>query len=81
MISLPRSLFIISMTASSRIDESISILIATGLTWEGHDLLDDCRNETVWHKAKEKLLSVGGAVPISVFKTLLIEILKSQIGI
>jgi hypothetical protein len=56
-------------------------VIATGLTWEGHDFLDACQDEAFWHKAKEKLLSVGGAVPIGVFKALLIEILKSYIWI
>jgi len=51
------------------------------LTWAGHDFLDACRDEGIWVKAKEKLKSIGGEVPIEVFKVLLIEIMKKQLGV
>jgi len=53
--------------------------IPTCLTWQGHEFLDACRNESVWTKAKEKIKSIGGEVPLDVLKTVLIEILKAQI--
>jgi hypothetical protein len=55
------------------------VAIPTGLTWQGHDFLDACRDEGVWAKAKEKLKSLGGEVPLEVVKTVLIEIMKKQV--
>ena len=40
-----------------------------GLTWEGHEFLDDARNDTVWAKAKER---AGGT-----FKTVSFEMVKA----
>ncbi|MGA3169662.1 MAG: DUF2513 domain-containing protein [Chthoniobacteraceae bacterium] len=44
------------------------------LTWEGHDFLDAARNETVWNKAKEKVLKPG----ISWTFSILLEYLKAE---
>lgn len=55
------------------------VAIPTGLTWAGHDFLDACRDEGIWIKAKEKLKSLGGEVPLEVIKTVLIEIMKKQV--
>lgn len=49
------------------------------MTWEGHDFLDACRNEGIWIKVKEKLKTVGEEVPLSVVKTLLIELISKQV--
>jgi hypothetical protein len=51
------------------------------LTWSGYDFLDACRDEGIWVKAKETLKSIGGDAPIEVFKALLIEIMKKQLGL
>ena len=56
-----------------------NIAIPDQLTWQGHDFLDACRNESVWNKAKEKLKSIGGDVPLSVVQSLLIEIISKQV--
>jgi len=53
--------------------------IPTCLTWQGHEFLDACRNEGVWVKAKEKIKSIGGEVPLDVLKTVLVEIIKAQV--
>ena len=50
------------------------------LNWNGQEFLDACRNEGIWVKAKEKLKSIGGDAPIEVFKALIIEIMKKQLG-
>ena len=31
----------------------------TGLTWSGHELLDNIRNDTIWNAVKEKTKKVG----------------------
>lgn len=31
-----------------------------GLTWSGHNLLDNIRNDTVWNAVKQKATKVGG---------------------
>ncbi|MCB0713371.1 MAG: DUF2513 domain-containing protein [Ignavibacteriae bacterium] len=51
------------------------------LTMEGHDLLDDIRDPSVFKKLKDKVNSVGGQVSLHVFKTLAAETFKSAIGL
>jgi len=58
-----------------------NIAIPGPLTWNGHEFLDAARNEGVWSKAKEKLKSIGGDVPLDVVKAVLIEITKRQLGL
>ena len=40
-----------------------SLMNATiiGLSWQGHQLLDNVRNDTVWNAVKSKALKLGGA--------------------
>lgn len=56
-----------------------SAYVIFGMTWDGHDFLDACRNEGIWEKAKEKLRTIGNDVPIEVIKAVLIEIMKKQL--
>lgn len=44
------------------------------LTWAGHDFLDAARNETIWNKAKEKILKPS----VSWTFTILLEYLKIE---
>lgn len=59
------------------------IYMITGLTWAGHDFLDDIRNESVWAGVKETLKRFGGDASLEVIKSLAaqaaIEFLKSPI--
>ena len=55
------------------------VAIPTALTWQGHEFLDACRNESIWNKAKEKLQSLGGNVPFDVMKAVLIDIMRKQV--
>ena len=48
--------------------------VITRLTWAGHDFLDAARNDTVWNKAKEKMLKPG----ISWTFSMLAEFLKAE---
>lgn len=45
----------------------------TSLTWEGHELLDTIRNETVWKKTKEEIVSKGASVSLDMLKALAIN--------
>ena len=51
------------------------------LTWQGHDFLEAARSDTVWRKAKAKLLEVGGSASLEIFKAVLLQITKAQLGL
>jgi len=51
------------------------------LTWQGHEFLDAARNDSVWQKAKDTVLSKAGTVSIAVFQAVLISIAKSQLNL
>lgn len=44
----------------------------TGLTWKGHDFLDDARNDTVWNSVKK----VAGNFSFTTFQAVLFELAK-----
>lgn len=52
-----------------------------GLTWAGHEFLDDARNDTVWAKAKKSAASVGGSVSLQVFRELLRQAMRGELGL
>jgi hypothetical protein len=51
------------------------------LTWAGHDFLDAARNDAIWKKAREKIVSIGGAWTIEILKALLLHETKVSLGI
>ncbi len=55
------------------------LIIPTRLTWLGHDFLDASRDETRWNKAKEIVTKMGSGVTFDVLKTILVQIMMSQI--
>jgi hypothetical protein len=59
----------------------ISIALVSGLTWAGHDFLDDARSETVWNESKAKLLKVGGSASLEILKAVLIKTSQSLLGL
>ncbi len=52
-----------------------------GLTWAGHEFLDAARNDTVWHKAGERIKKSGVDVTISLMKEMLNQVLKQSLGL
>jgi hypothetical protein len=48
--------------------------IVRGLTWQGHEFLDAMRDDTVWKKAKNKMIKPGVSWTVS----LLFEVLKAE---
>ena len=52
------------------------------LTWEGYDLLDSIRNDSVWEKVKAKLASSEiASVPLEIMKGLAVSYLKQNLGL
>jgi len=51
------------------------------LTWAGHEFLDAARNDTIWHKAGERIKKSGVDVTISLLKELLDQLLKQSLGL
>ena len=51
------------------------------LTWAGHDFLDAARSESIWSKAKEKILSAGGGWTLELLKALLLQEAKQSLGL
>jgi hypothetical protein len=59
--------------------------LALRLTWEGHELLDAIRNDTVWKRTKESFLTKGLSMTFELVRSVAIsiatEFLKSKISI
>ena len=51
--------------------------MATMMTWDGHDFLDACRDESRWKTAKSIAGKIGG-VTIDVFKQVLTRLMLDQ---
>ena len=51
------------------------------LTYEGHQFLSIARNQTFWERAKDHVVSKGGAVTIEVLKGLLTGYAKQAVGL
>ncbi|KDN29998.1 hypothetical protein VFDL14_04485 [Vibrio fortis] len=54
-------------------------VIPFSLTWEGHEFADAVRNETIWEKAKEKIISQVGGLPFDVLKGVLIGMCREVV--
>lgn len=51
------------------------------LTWEGHDLLDTIRDDTVWTKTKAKLGETVGTAALEVVKAVAVSITRTALGL
>jgi hypothetical protein len=49
------------------------------LTWEGHDFLEAAKDNARWQKAKKIMREKGGGIVFEVLKTLLVNLMKSQV--
>ena len=50
-------------------------------TWAGHEFLDAARNDTIWHKAGERIKKSGVDVTLSLMKEILNQLLKQSLGL
>lgn len=51
------------------------------LIWAGHEFLDAARDDTVWGNAKKRLGAEFESAPFEVVRAVLVEIVKSSIGL
>ena len=51
------------------------------LCWEGHEFLDNVRQDKLWEQAKDKIDSAGGSLSFEVVKALVTELAKSAVGL
>jgi hypothetical protein len=51
------------------------------LTPEGHDFLDDTRDETVWNETQQSALKVGGTVSLAVAVELAKDLVMRKLGL
>ena len=50
------------------------------LTYEGHEFLDAARSDTVWAKAKDKVLSTTGTLTLEALKAALSALMRQATG-
>ncbi|TKA91794.1 DUF2513 domain-containing protein [Guyparkeria sp. SB14A] len=51
------------------------------LTWDGHELLDQIRDDSVWRQTRQTIMEKGGGMALNVVSSLATHIIKNQIGI
>jgi len=56
------------------------IFLINKITWEGHQFLDNIRDNDSWKKAKEKALTIGG-VSLPILAQIAWDIAKERLGI
>ena len=59
-------------------------VVINGLTWEGHDLLDAIRNESVWQGIQDRAEQAGlslTALTVDVIRQLAVSVSRSFLGL
>ena len=51
------------------------------LRWDGHDFLDEIRDQSIWEQAKRKCLNGTGGLSFELLKGCLIYVAKQKLGI
>jgi hypothetical protein len=59
---------------SKTIGAKVRDFTAIRLTWQGHELLDAIKNDTVWNKTKESFISKGLSMSFDLVKSVAIKI-------
>jgi hypothetical protein len=54
--------------------------IPVKILWEGHEFLDAARSDTVWAKAKERVISTTGTLTLEALKAALSFVMKQAIA-
>lgn len=72
------------INASIKYADNKPYFISAKLTWNGHEVLDSIKNDTIWNKTKEVVASKGlelGSVTFSTLKDLAIFQIKKTMGL
>jgi Hypothetical protein (DUF2513) len=51
------------------------------LSWEGHEFLDNARNEPIWKEAMKTIADKGGSTTVGVLTQLLASVAKQHFGL
>ncbi len=57
--------------------DSSPTALAERITWDGHEVIGNARNETVWRKAMAVVRDKGGSISFEVLKFLIVETAKT----
>ena len=55
--------------------------IPKSITWQGHEFLENARNETLWEKAKSIAVEKGAGLTLGILQPLLIKLAKEAVGL
>ncbi len=53
----------------------------TRLTWQGHEFLDEARNENRWNQAKKTIAEKGGSLTFDILKGVLAQLGRQAVGL
>lgn len=62
-------------------DDVIDAVYITGLTWKGHDFIDAAKDDTIWKKAKDKILKAGISFTFDILLSYLKDEAKKKLGL
>ena len=61
-------------------DGAAEMAVTGGLTWQGHELTDAIRSESVWRKVKETAKRAGGTLAMEMLKAVALAAGREAIG-
>ena len=65
---------------ATTMDEPSPIAIPLNLTWQGHEFIENAKNDKVWGQAKQAVSKIGD-VSFSVWAGVLTEVVKQNLGL
>jgi hypothetical protein len=66
---------------SKTIGSEVHDFIITRLTWQGHELLDAIKSDTIWNKTKESFISKGLSMTFDLVKSVAVKIASDYLKI
>lgn len=60
---------------------SISLNSINKLTWNGHEYLDNIRDDRVWKKAKDTVFSKVSSASLSIFTSVAAKVVENRLGL
>ena len=62
-------------------ERRIICVIPCYLTWQGHEFLEQVRNDTTWAKVKKQVVTLGVPMTFGVLKSILLQEIKQRTGL
>jgi hypothetical protein len=72
---------ITSLGITPAMERSYSMAAPRRLTWQGHEFLDNARDETRWNEAKKIAGQKGGSMAFDVIKGVLTQLALQAVGL